>query len=224
MTISIKPSISRTSSAESPNRGSRLLRLSAFTLIELLCVITIIAILGSLLMPAFGSMEQRANSIQCASNLRAIGVACQLYLQDHSFIYPCIEPLPEGAGSTVYAAYPQYNPYPSMVAAFGTYGITQQTTQCPSDLKSPNPPGCSYTTYGSSYDWKPTLDDESSNQPLIYTRRFFATSGSSGALIAKLSKVRQVYDDNIGIHFGHVNALYADGHVVSYTGAVTVSH
>ena len=37
----------------------------------------------------------------------------------------------------------------------------------------------------------------------------------------KLSKVRQCYDDNTGIHFGHVNALYADGHVVSWTGPTT---
>jgi prepilin-type N-terminal cleavage/methylation domain-containing protein/prepilin-type processing-associated H-X9-DG protein len=224
MSAPVPPSIPLTSAAGSSKSGHRLFRLSAFTLIELLCVITIIAILAGFLLPAFGTMEQRANSIQCASNLRAIGVACQLFLQDHNFIYPCIEPLPQGAGSTVYSAYPQLNPYPSMVAAFSPYGITLQTTQCPSDLKSPNPPGSSYLQYGSSYDWRPTLDDESSNQPLIYTRRFFATSGSSGALIAKLSKVRQVFDDNVGIHFGHVNALYADGHVVSYTGPVTVSH
>lgn len=205
----------------------KILGLSAFTLIELLCVITIIAILASLLMPAVGTIQQRADSIKCASNLRAIGTACQLYLQDHNFVYPCIEPLPKGAGSTVYP--PDFQPTPYLCmggtgGAFGAYGITPQMTQCPSDMKSPNPPGCSYTLYGSSYDWRPTLDDETQNQPLIYTRRFFATSGSSGAIVAKLSKVRQVYDDNTGIHFGHVNALYADGHVVSYTGPVTVSH
>lgn len=114
-----------------------------------------------------------------------------------------------------------------MVAAFGAYGITPQTTQCPSDMKCPAA-SCSFTQYGSSYDWRPVLDDETSNEPLIYTRRFFATSGSTGAFVAKLSKVRQVYDDNsgnsgTGIHFGHRNALYADGHVVYYSGAATVS-
>jgi prepilin-type processing-associated H-X9-DG protein len=109
-----------------------------------------------------------------------------------------------------------------MVAAFGKYGVTTQTTQCPSDMKAPAA-SCSYLLYGSSYDWRPTLDDESANEPLVYTRRFFAagTSGSSAAFVAKLSKVRQSYDDNTGIHFGHVNALYADGHVVTYTGPTT---
>jgi prepilin-type N-terminal cleavage/methylation domain-containing protein/prepilin-type processing-associated H-X9-DG protein len=228
MTLPEPPSISHRSAARPFAGGFRRLRLSAFTLMELLCVITIIAILASMLMPAVGSMQQRANSIQCTSNLRTIGVAEQAYLQDHGFIFPCIEMTPEGTGSSVYPANFQPTPYISMVAAFGSYGVSQQTTECPSDMKSPNPPGCSFTLYGSSYDWRPTLDDETVNQPLIYTRRFFATSGSSGALIAKLSKVRQVYDDNsgssgTGIHFGHRNALYADGHVIFYSGAAATS-
>ncbi len=122
-------------------------------------------------------------------------------------------------------AYPQYNPYSSMVAAFSNYGITQKTTQCPSDLKQPNPPGSSYGLYGSSYDWRPTLDDENQNEPLIYGRRMGfgaqvsgTTSSGQAVFVAKLSKIRQAYDDT-PIHFGHSNALYADGHVVSFTGA-----
>ena len=202
----------------------RVCGLSAFTLIELLLVVTIIAILASLLMPAIGTMTDRANSISCASNLKAIGVAEQAYLQDHSFIYPCIEPLPSCTGTA--SVYPAsftgqvYLYLGGSNGAFGPYGITMQTTQCPSDMKSPTPPGCSYTMYGSSYDWRPTLDDESSNEPIVYGRRFF-TSGSTGAIVAKLSKIRQVYDDNAGIHFGHVNSLYADGHVVSFFGTTT---
>jgi prepilin-type N-terminal cleavage/methylation domain-containing protein/prepilin-type processing-associated H-X9-DG protein len=205
-------------------KSCRRFRRAAFTLIELLLVVAIISILASLLMPAIGTMQQRADSIKCSSNLRAIGTACQLYLQDHSFIYPCIEPVVTGSGSAVYASTPSLNPYSSMVAAFGQYGITVQTTQCPSDMKQGN--ASSFVQYGTSYDWRPTLDDENMNQPLIYTRRFFATSGSSGTVIAKLSKVRQAYDDNggdsgTGIHFGHRNALYADGHVVYYDGPVS---
>jgi prepilin-type N-terminal cleavage/methylation domain-containing protein/prepilin-type processing-associated H-X9-DG protein len=184
----------------------------AFTLIELLLVIAIIAILASLLMPAVGTARQEADSIACASNLRAIGAACQLYLQDNNNIYPCIEPMPKGPGSDTY---PNVTAYQSMVAAFGKYGVTTQTTQCPSDMKSPN---SSFAQYGSSYDWKPTLDDESPNEPLVYGRGRFFTSGTTGAMVAKLSKVRQSFDDNTGIHFGHVNALYADGHVVSFSG------
>jgi prepilin-type N-terminal cleavage/methylation domain-containing protein/prepilin-type processing-associated H-X9-DG protein len=198
-----------------------------FTLIELLLVVTIIAILSSLLLPAVASMKERADSLVCASNLRAIGTAVQSYLQDNSFVYPCIEPLPD---ATVYPADFQPTPYASMVDAFGKYGITQKTIQCPSDVKSPG--GGSYKAYGSSYDWRPTLDDENGSNPLIYgfgRGMGFggaATSGSNGAPVAfspKLSKVRQAFDDT-QVHFGHMNALYADGHVVYFSSPTTTAH
>jgi prepilin-type N-terminal cleavage/methylation domain-containing protein/prepilin-type processing-associated H-X9-DG protein len=197
-----------------PARTISGLRRAAFTLIELLLVITIIAILASLLMPAIGSIKSRADSIACSSNLRTIGAAVQLYLQDHNQNFPSINP------ATGPSVYPPGYPTQTLVQAFGQYGVTQQTLQCPTDMKLG--PGSSYAQYQSSYDWKPTLDDENTSEPLVYggpggrRAQFGAQASGTTGFVVKLSKVRQCFDDT-PLHFGHANALYGDGHVVYFT-------
>ncbi len=58
-------------------------RKSAFTLIELLTVIAIIGILAAILIPTVGAVKKRAIKSQCASNLRQLGTAINLYLNDN---------------------------------------------------------------------------------------------------------------------------------------------
>ena len=59
------------------------MRARAFTLIELLVVIAIIAILGAILFPVFAQAREKARQTTCASNLRQIVLATQMYLQDY---------------------------------------------------------------------------------------------------------------------------------------------
>ena len=69
-------------------RGECVVLRRAFTLIELLVVVSIIALLIAILLPVLSSAKQAARAIQCASNLKQVGVALGAYQTENDFYFP----------------------------------------------------------------------------------------------------------------------------------------
>jgi prepilin-type N-terminal cleavage/methylation domain-containing protein/prepilin-type processing-associated H-X9-DG protein len=75
-------------------------RTTGFTLIELLVVIAIIALLMGILVPALSKARKQAWSVSCGSNLRQVGVAANVFAQDHDNRIPRADDLKLLAGHT----------------------------------------------------------------------------------------------------------------------------
>src|SRR5438132_1016619 len=96
-----------------------------FTLIELLVVEAIIAILAAILFPVFAAAREMARKSACISNLKQIGHAYSLYLQDHDEQFPLAIQAPDRR-LAVYWSPPNLVPWalqdPKVLAMYQTMG------------------------------------------------------------------------------------------------------
>ena len=158
----------------------------AFTLLELLVVIGIVAVLSGVSYPLYQRMVQSGRAAACVSNLRQIGIALNLYLNEHNQVMPTMK-----AGRTTLA-----DDVPVIDNTLNTYAPNPRVFACPADTA-----GLAAAS-GTSYYWNVALNGQS-----VSTLNFLRLPGGP-ALIPILSD-KQAFHPYTETK---VNILYADGH------------
>lgn len=125
----------------------------AFTLMELLVVLAIVAILAGLLLPALARSKAKAQNAACTNNLRQLGLATRLYTDDHQERLPSAEILPTQPID------PQH-PLPRICDALATYvGRAAGTnTNSATVFKCLADQNGRFAAEGSSYEWNAELN------------------------------------------------------------------
>jgi prepilin-type processing-associated H-X9-DG protein/prepilin-type N-terminal cleavage/methylation domain-containing protein len=116
-------------------------RASAFTLVELLTVISIIAILAALLLPVVSRSQLRAKRVWCESNLRQIGIAFHSFAHDHNSKFPMEVSMNDGGSQEfVQNGYLVNGPFYFAFRHFQTLSnilVTPKILICPADTRLP---------------------------------------------------------------------------------------
>lgn len=172
----------------------RLISSWGFTLIELLVVIAIIGVLASLLLPTFGRAKETARGAACMSNLRQIGIALQLYVQDHRNRLPIMRDQPVGTNLPPAGDY-----LPGADFVLSNYLGAVKVLQCPSDRQK------FYEQTGSSYGWNSLLNGQDADRMKVMGIDFDAHH-------IPLMFDKESFHAARGPKKG-VNYLYADGHI-----------
>ena len=119
----------------------------AFTLVELLVVIAIIAILASMLLPALGRGKRNARSIACVNNLHQIGIALDIYIDEHESMLPKCARLPSLDTNL-----------PSITSVLTQYIDSKAVFRCLADQRV-------FPREGTSYEWNAFLNGASEERP-----------------------------------------------------------
>ncbi len=162
---------------------------NAFTLIELLVVMAIIAILSALLLPALRKAKEAGKATACLSNLRQVGVAIQLYVQDNNNRLPFMRD----------KSLTSSNELPSPDKVLASHLGNTNVLRCPSDNQD------LFQKTGSSFSWNSLLNGQDADHLTVLNMHF------------NPHQIPLMFDkDKFHIARGEAKAqnfLYADGHI-----------
>ena len=176
---------------------------SGMTLIEVLVVVAVIGVLVALIYPALKAGVGSANRVKCLGNLRQIGVAAELYTQEHNNRFPDIN-----------AWAMELCPYFSFKISIENLPTHTKTIfWCPSANPAqvdPSPNGTLTYGIGMGYAGMNRIAQLSNNgQPVVLSKlaAFFDASGKN---------VWDTTPERVSVRHGACyNVLFADGHAES---------
>jgi prepilin-type N-terminal cleavage/methylation domain-containing protein len=166
--------------------------LPAFTLVELLVVLAIVGVLAGLLLPALARARESGRATACLSNLRQIGIALQVYTQDHDNRMPTA--FDAGLPGT-----PAATNGPTLDQVLSNHLSAPRLFLCPSDDQE------LFARTGSSYSWNSLLNGQDADHLRLFN------------LPAEHNRIPLVFDKEAfhrrrGEGLGH-QFLYADGRI-----------
>lgn len=173
---------------------------TAFTLIELLVVLAVISVLAGLLLPAVSRATESGRATACLGHLRQIGLALQMYVDDHGNRLPVMRDRQfEAALAALTNAAPATNAVASIDQVLFPYLRAPRVFRCPSDRRG------FFEVTGSSYSWNSLLNGQDAFHLRVFTLDFDP------------HQIPVVFDKE-AFHAARgpgrgVNYLYADGHI-----------
>jgi len=171
----------------------------AFTLVELLIVISIIGLLSAILLPVTARVRGYARKAHCVSNLGQLGKALNLYTDANDNWYPCASVMPS---TEPQPGLPRIRDLLEPHASAGVF-------QCPDD--HPTDPEYKLPSYyegeGSSYEWAEIVNHAKVGQPA----RFVPFKLDIFPILRDYEPFHRRGGSKIGI-----NGLFIDSHVESF--------
>jgi len=206
---------------------------AAYTLLELLTTITLIAMLSAMLFPVLAKLREKSRQSVCLSNLRQTGVAISLYAADYDDLYPYGAD-PSDKYTRIWGVDPTQDTIlkamPLLPNLLHSYTKEQKIWQCPSDTglaavewslseTGPRNKGVApslYEVFGSSYFYRTELAfAQKLHGATVYDPDPPYNDRGTASLVVMNDASGRWHGSGKDIDEQRMNALFGDGHVKS---------